>query len=132
MYPVNIKTFAASHNLRADVKYGADEKAHERMGRDMTPWTVTLKLKGRQMTVPFFTGSLNTREPDAVTVLDCLLSDADGYDNARGFEDWANDYGYDTDSRKAEETYKQVEAQSKELRAFLGDLYNAARDCERL
>lgn len=127
-----LKTFARTNNLRADVKYGADEKAHARMGRDMTPWTVTLKMKGRQMTVPYFTGSAITSDPTAVDVLDCLLSDATGYDNARGFEDWASEYGYDTDSRKAEDTYKVVEAQSKKLRTFLGNLYTVAVDCERL
>ena len=127
-----LKTFARLHNLRADVTYGADEKAHGRMGRDMTPWTVKLKMKGRQMTVPYFTGSAITREPDAASVLDCLLSDASGYDNARHFEDWASEYGYDTDSRKAEATFRAVEAQSKRLRTFLGDLYDVAMNCERL
>ena len=129
---MNTRGFVRIYNVRADVKYGADQKAHERMGLDMTPWTVTLRYKRRKMTVPYFTGSAITREPDAADVLDCLLSDASGYDAARGFEDWCADYGYDTDSRSAEHTYQQIERQSKKLRVFLGDLYDFAMGCDRL
>ena len=129
---MNIRRFCEVHNIRADVKYGADEKSHERMGRDMTPWTVTLKMGRRRMTVPFFTGAMVTSEPTSHDVLNCLVSDADGYDNARSFEDWCDTYGYDTDSRKAEATFKQVEQQARKLRAFLADTYNDAMECERL
>lgn len=64
--------------------------------------------------------------PRLADVLDCLASDANGYDNSRNFEDWASDYGYDTDSRKAEATYRIVAEQAKGLRYFLGD--NAYRE----
>lgn len=58
--------------------------------------------------------------PELVDVLDCLASDAGGYENARGFEDWASEYGYDTDSRKAYATFETVEEQAKELHRLLG------------
>lgn len=38
-------------------------------------------------------------------VLYCLVSDADVLEHAT-FEDWAEAYGYDTDSREAERTYR--------------------------
>lgn len=59
--------------------------------------------------------------PKIGDVLDCLASDARGYDNARSFEDWASDYGYDTDSRKAYGIYQTIAEQAKKLRHFLGD-----------
>ena len=54
--------------------------------------------------------------------------------NARGFEDWCSDFGYDADSRKAEKTFKVCEHQAKRLRSFLGDslykqlLYDTERE----
>lgn len=83
-------------------------------------YAVTLRRKGRQLTVPFGMGEALTREPTAEDVMECLLSDASGYINARGFEDWASDYGYDTDSRKVYRTYEQIEKQTDKLRRFLG------------
>lgn len=71
--------------------------------------------------------------PDVATVLNCLASDSRGYDNARGFEDWANNYGYDTDSRRAEAAYRVTGEQSKRLRYFLGAAnYAELLDCEPL
>jgi hypothetical protein len=61
--------------------------------------------------------------PTLADVLGCLCADASGYDNARTFEEWAGDYGYDTDSRKAESTYRVVAEQAKQLRHLLGDDY---------
>ncbi len=63
----------------------------------------------------------NGHEPKAAEVLSCLASDAAGFDNAQSFEDWADEYGYDADSRKAEKIYKAVEKAAHRLRAFLGD-----------
>jgi hypothetical protein len=77
------------------------------------------------MVVPFGMGSANTEEPDAADVLNCLASDASGYENARSFEEWASELGFDADSRKAERTYREVERQAQQLRAFLGSEYDA-------
>lgn len=43
--------------------------------------------------------------PEAADVLYCLVMDASAMDYA-SFEDWAREYGYTEDSRKAERTYK--------------------------
>ncbi len=70
--------------------------------------------------------------PTASDVLDCLASDASEYDGTRDFEDWASDYGYDTDSRKAEATDRVIAEQAKALRHFMGDAYDALIEAERL
>lgn len=61
-------------------------------------------------------------------VMSCLLMDAQGYDNAASFEDWATEYGWDPDSRKAERIYKAVEKQTQKLKLFLGDLWEEANN----
>ena len=73
------------------------------------------------MTVPFGMGSRADRRAHGRDVINCLASDAAGYENARSFEDWANDYGYDTDSRKRPHTYEPGRAPDERLKAFLGD-----------
>lgn len=69
--------------------------------------------------------------PDTVDVVASMVGDADVLD-AGVFEDWAVDYGYDPDSRKAEETYRQCLGNALILRAALGEeLLNSLRDAAR-
>lgn len=58
------------------------------------------------------------KKPTVADILDCLASDASG--DGQSFDDWASDFGYDTDSRKAEETYRTIQKQTKELRQLIG------------
>jgi hypothetical protein len=89
----------------------------------------TIEFEGRgyhePLTVYFSQGSAHKKPPTLADVLDCLASDASGVDNAQSFEDWASEYGYGTDSRKAERTYRICEEQAQKLKALLGqDAYN--------
>lgn len=58
--------------------------------------------------------------PNFADVLHSLASDADVID-AGGFEEWAGNLGYDTDSRKAEATYRACLDIALKLRSGLGD-----------
>ncbi len=96
--------------------------------KDMDHWRVTLRRPDprRQFTLVFSMGrGHNGAEPKADEVLDCLASDAAGYENTTGFEDWAEYYGYDTDSRSAERTYRAVERETHRLSRFMGDEYES-------
>jgi len=57
--------------------------------------------------------------PELIDVLYCLVLDASVLDFAC-FEDWADEYGYDTDSRKAERIYKDCLETGLKLRQILG------------
>ena len=59
-------------------------------------------------------------QPDTVDVLYSLAMDSDVLD-AGGFESWAADLGYDTDSRKAEGIYRACLDIALKLRSALGD-----------
>lgn len=75
----------------------------------------------RTMETPYSMGSGLTDDPDAPGVLGSLLLDASGYENAGGsFEEWAGEYGYDTDSRTAERIFLQVGSLTAKVRALLG------------
>jgi len=58
--------------------------------------------------------------PDACDVLYSLASDASVLDYSE-FENWASDFGYDTDSRKAEAIYRACLDTALKLRNGLGD-----------
>ena len=97
-------------------------------------YKVTLKCGNRQMTLYFSKGYALSGEPTAAEVLDCLASDAVSIENAVTFADWAHEFGYDTDSRKAEKTYKLCLRQTKKLANLISDddqyrklLYNVER-----
>ena len=93
----------------------------------------------RGFTLYFSQGSGHTTEPTASEVLNCLADDAASYENAATFEDWASEFGYDTDSLKAEKIYRLVKRQAEQLKRVLGadnyayllwDVMNAERDAE--
>lgn len=70
--------------------------------------------------------------PQPLDVMHSLMSDADVID-ASTFEDWASNYGYDTDSRKAEAMYRQCLELALKMRngigeAGLAELAEAFRD----
>lgn len=58
--------------------------------------------------------------PDVETVLYCIATDAQSVQNVRGFEDWASEMGYDTDSRKAESIYRACCDEALALQRWLG------------
>jgi hypothetical protein len=56
--------------------------------------------------------------PQAADTLDSLKSDASSA--AEDFESWADEYGYDPDSRKAHATWEACRKVRRDLIAFLG------------
>ena len=70
--------------------------------------------------------------PNLADVIHSLVMDSSVLDHGT-FESWAADYGYDTDSRSAESTYRDCLAIALQLRAAIGeagldDLRNAFQD----
>lgn len=129
---MNTKAFCRRHGIVAtcELTDANPAFADDDWSRTASHWKVTLRWREgdqrRQLTVPFSQGSAISREPTAEDVLDCLASDAASVEQARSFEDWCGDLGYDSDSRRAERTFKACEASARRLRQFLGaSLYEA-------
>lgn len=100
-------------------------------GEDGHHWRVTLRFGRCRFTGFFSMGRALTDPPKSHDVLDCLINDANGLESS--FEEWCNDYGYDTDSRRAERVYQTTLKQTEKLKKFLGeDLYQKLLDAERL
>lgn len=115
--------FISDHNISMDCEKTGSNPNMDSMPEGSCHYRCTF-FAGERMRgpfeVPFSRGPALEGEPTAEDVLDCLASDASGVENARNFEEWASEYGYDTDSRKAERTYNIVREQAKQLRGFLG------------
>lgn len=128
-----MKAFVRENRIRISSKM-VDENKSAPDWKDANHFKVILRRSGKRMTLYFSQGYGISGEPTAEGVLDCIASDSAGVENARSFEDWCGDYGYDTDSRKAERIFKVCEAQAQKLKNFLGDdlykelLRDTARD----
>jgi hypothetical protein len=58
--------------------------------------------------------------PDTADVLHSLVSDSSVIDHPT-FESWADEYGFDADSRKAEQSYRDCLAIALALRSAIGE-----------
>jgi hypothetical protein len=77
-----------------------------------------------EMDIPFSMGSAHTEGPTTEGVLECVISDIVGYENAGGdFGEWAWEYGYD-DPRQAWKIWKLLEAQAELFTAWIGDCHD--------
>jgi len=102
----------ASEGAEGDERRWADESFH---------YKIHIRKGRKSFSTYYSIGSLNTEAPDLAEVLHSLASDMAGFENARDFEDWASEYGYDSDSRRAERTFRSIETQSNKLKTFLGE-----------
>lgn len=83
-------------------------------------WKFTIARGEQQHIGHYSQGSAHTRAPDMLDVLECLLSDAQlaEYD----FDEFCNEMGYDTDSRRAERVHRAC----KQTAAGMSRLFSAA------
>lgn len=121
---MTINEFVTRHKITLTSQY-TDRNPHMNNSENMDNYKYVLRRATSRMTLYFSKGfGHNGAEPTAAEVLECLASDCAGIENAGGFEQWCSEYGYDTDSRTAERTFKVCEKQAEKLNTFLGfDLY---------
>lgn len=121
---VTIEQFVKTNRIRMTVER-IDSNPNMDDAANMDHWKCILSMGRKRMTITFSQGYGHSgAEPETASVLNCLSSDSASFENASSFEDWASDFGYDANSRKAERTFKTIEHLTKRLRNFLGeDLY---------
>ncbi len=88
-------------------------------------YSIKLKMGTRRMTVPFGMGQGLERYPDAHDVLSCLIMDASTVEGIGGYYEWCHDLGFDSGESRNREIYGAVLGETRKLRRFLGDKYNA-------
>lgn len=115
-----LEQFVKENNVKINVNY-ADENKNAPDWENANHYKVTLRTHGKRLTTYFSQGYGISGDPKAQDVLNALALDSSGVENARSFEEWCAEYGYDTDSRKAERIYRACEKQAEKLKSFLGD-----------
>jgi hypothetical protein len=91
-------------------------------------WKVTLRYQGRRYTLDYRMGTAHTSEPDVADVVYCVCSDARSGDYS--FEEFCSELGYDSDSRKAEATWKACRRAGVNARRLFGKDFAAFADAE--
>jgi hypothetical protein len=120
---ITLAEFINKHGVRMTCEPTDRNPLMDPDGSRMDHWHCVLRCGGRQMTLTFSMGVAHAgREPKADEVLNCIASDSASIENARSFEDWAGELGYDEDSRKAEKVYKACQAQAEKAKALLGEV----------
>jgi hypothetical protein len=134
----SIARYVANHGITVEILSGPNTEISE---DGWEHYAYELKLLnanlGTEMTLPWKVGLGITEDPDdqPEIILDCLISDVWGYALADSFEDWAGEYGYSTDSRKAWKLWESVRKQTSEFLRLIGgaaELEKLALKYERL
>lgn len=99
--------------------------------RKANGYSCTLTYQGRRLTTDYFMGTGIDHPPRTDELLSSLLLNAQTAENARDFENFCSDLGYDTDSRQAEKIYKQCLNIAERLRRLLGDDYDVFASAEQ-
>lgn len=119
---ITIEEFISKHSLTMDYHKILCRSGQTDFGKGASHYAVTLHCKypNDDMQIEYSMGSAHTRGPQIADVVDCLAMDSAGVDGNRSFEEWAGEYGYDEDSRKAEQTYNLCVKQRDQLVNLLG------------
>lgn len=91
-------------------------------------WSVTVRYNGSAARFVYSMGSAHSGNPKLCDVLYSVMRDADAYENARDFEDFAREFGYD-DSRAARVAYNECKKSGEKLaRLFSADELSSLRE----
>ncbi len=120
---MTIKAFAKRLGIEMDCTEVGENPNMSGMPRGSRHYECVLRRgedTGDAVTITYSMGPALEREPEVEDVLGCLAMDASTYLNARSFEEWAGELGFDADSRKAERTYQAVGKQVSDLEGLIG------------
>lgn len=117
---MKMQQFIEKHRIKCVVVGDAKKPLEQRdeWQQSANGFRVRLTAHGRRMELDFYMGQGIGREPNAADVLECLQSDSDVLGN--DFEGWCSDLGYDSDSRKAEQIYRETDKQAHRVFRFMG------------
>lgn len=101
-------------------------KQKEHWSAEYNKFSIEIDYKDRTMDITYY-----SRDPPSdEAVFGCIVSDSLAV-NGNTFSGFCGDFGYDTDSIKAHNTFKQCKKQKKKLLTLLGEeLFKEFMGCE--
>jgi len=82
------------------------------------------------MTIDFWMGKGLKRTPTIADVLESLLSDASGFDNARNYLSWCDEFELKPNSPMSQDTYSAIKEHTENLKSLLGSEYETFLSAE--
>lgn len=116
-----LSEFIAEHDLKFSFKRIPERRDGLMDDYPMRHWRTWIIKDSERMQVTYSQGMGIEHAPTLEDVLNCLASDVGGILNARDFEDWAPDYGYDINSRKAKRIWNGCMIEREGLERLLGE-----------
>jgi hypothetical protein len=120
-----ITEYVKAHGITVDVVKDNGRQIDE-TGWEHLAFNVRLGYAGRTLTVPWRQGMGITTHPVhmADSILDSLISDACAWQQAEDFEDFASEFGYETedpeDARRVRRIWQTIERLSPRVVALVG------------
>lgn len=118
-YQQQAADFLAKHGISFSFKLANTKRPSWDSGRQCNHFVVTLKKCKRRVSFDFFDSAHNfqkgIKELDAYLVLACCSSEFHCPDT---FGEFCGDFGYETDSWNAHNTFKALRKMSKKLQKF--------------
>jgi len=116
-YQKQANDFATKHGVKLQI-LGSERKSMWDEQQSRTVFRVKLSRKGKSYTFEFGQSiAAGNEDPTMYDILTCLTK----YD-PESFDNFCSEYGYDTDSRKAEKTYKAVCKEFEAVDRLFGDV----------
>lgn len=81
-------------------------------------WKVTLYFQGRRMSFNFYGGGA-VSTPDTSAGVWCMALESSGVED-RTFSEWALEFGYSDDSRRAFRDFNKIKANASKFSDFIG------------
>jgi len=128
-----IHDFIKKHKVRMSCRHAASNPHMN--DSSMSHYRCTLTCGKKRMTTTFSHGSAHGgKTPDVANVLSTLALDASGFENNSSIEEWAREYGYDSDDggydrggpsnlREGKKIFNAVKKQTAALKNLVGDAY---------
>ncbi len=92
---------------------------------DMNWWDVTLRMDGREISLPWGMGPAAGDEPELGDVMSMMTMGVRAVINNRDFEAWCDEWGWSPDTEGRYEMYEQWIRHSGNLSEFLRDRFDA-------
>lgn len=119
--PIRLSTLIMQKRIEMDAAYHGKATQREPDGHtwEHYVWIITLRCGNRSMVFPYRMGlAFQGQRPTKLQVLGCVVMDAQSvvWDD---FEGWCGNFGYDSDSRRAEDMYWSCEKTLRQLSRLL-------------
>lgn len=118
-YYANLNRLLAGHDVSMAAKHLGERLDTTDGNWPHDLWQCTFRMDGRKATFEYRAGlGHEGKRPVEGAVLECLLLDTDSIEEP--FDEWCSNFGFDSDSRKAEQMYLACQRTAEQMENLFG------------